>query len=277
MDHALIHGDGHLQTKGAPMRIVALLKQVPDTYEERKLDPTSGLVDRRAATGVVDEINERALEVALSYKESHRGTEVVVLSMGPDMATGALRKGLSMGADAAVHVLDDSLGGIDAPHTAAVLAAALGMTGFDLVVAGNESTDGRGGVVPAMVAEILGLPHLGSLGSVTVSDVAVHGVRNSESGTFRVHAALPALISVTEGTPEARFPNFKGIMTAKRKPLTTYTAADLGLGPEALAGWGRSTILSTCSTPPRTHGVKITDEGDAGIRLADFLVAGRLI
>jgi electron transfer flavoprotein beta subunit len=259
------------------MKIIVLVKQVPDTYGERKLDTTAGLLDRGASDAIVDEINERALEVALRYKDSHKGTEVVVLSMGPSSTNAALRKALSMGADAAVHVLDDALAGSDLVRTAAVLAAALSKTGFDLVIAGNESTDGRGGVIPAMLAEHLNLPHLSFLDSVGISADAVSGERATEYGSLDVHASLPAVISVTERAAEARFPNFKGIMTAKRKPMSVVSLAELGLDPAGTFAGGRSVVLTSTERPARTAGTKIVDEGNAGEQLAEFLAAGRLI
>ncbi|MGO4384432.1 electron transfer flavoprotein subunit beta/FixA family protein [Specibacter sp. RAF43] len=258
------------------MKIVVLIKQVPDTEEERTLDAVTGGLDRQTGENVVDEVAERALEAALSYKDAHKGTEVVLVSMGPATANQALRKCLSMGADSAVHVLDDTLAGSDIGRTSAVLAAALRHTGFDVIIAGNESTDGRGGVVPAMVAEHLGLPHLSFMNSVEIADDTVVGERAAENGTLRVRASLPAVISVTERSPAARFPNFKGIMTAKRKPLTTLALGDLDMDP-AFAGAGRSVVVSTRERPARTAGKKIVDEGNAGVELAEFLVAGRLI
>jgi electron transfer flavoprotein beta subunit len=253
------------------------MKQVPDTYEERKLDPATGILDRAASEPIIDEIGERALEVALRYKDANKGTEVVLLSMGPASVTAALRKGLSLGADAAVHVLDDSLVGADLSRTAAVLAAALTQSSYDLIVAGNESTDGRGGVIPAMIAEHLGLPHLSFLDSVEISETEVRGERGTESGSMDVHAGLPALVSVTERTPEVRFPNFKGILSAKKKPLTVLTLGDLGIGSDALSGGGHSVVLSTAVRPARTAGTKVVDEGNAGVELAEFLAAGHLI
>lgn len=258
------------------MKIVVLMKQVPDTYEERKLDPATGILDRAASEPIIDEIGERALEMALRYKDANKGTEVVLLSMGPKSVTASLRKGLSLGADAAVHVLDESLAGADLGRTAAVLAAALTKSGYDLIVAGNESTDGRGGVMPAMIAEHLGLPHLSFLDSVEISEDRVSGARGTESGSMDVHTGLPAVVSVTERTPEVRFPNFKGILSAKKKPLTVLSLDDLGLTSDALAG-GRSVVLSTVERPTRTAGTKVVDEGNAGVDLAEFLAAGHLI
>ena len=259
------------------MKIIVLMKQVPDTYGERKLDTRTGLVDRGASEAIVDEISERALEVALRYKDSHKGTHITVLTMGPASANAALRKGLSMGADAAIHVLDDALAGADMGTTASVLAAALPRNDYDLVIAGNESTDGRGGAVPAMLAEHLNLPHLSFLDAVEISDGAVSGERATEYGSLDVHASLPAVISITERAAEARFPNFKGIMTAKRKPLSAVSLADLGLDSAGTLAGGRSVVLTTSERPARTAGTKIVDEGNAGEQLAEFLTSSRLI
>lgn len=255
------------------MKIIVLVKQVPDTEEERKLDPITRRLDRDAAELVADEINERALEVALRYKDSHKGSEVVALTMGAADATHALRKTLSMGADSGLHVVDDRLTGADITQTAAVLASAAKQAGFDLLVAGNESTDGRGGVVPAMVAEHLGLPLLPSLDSIGIDESTVTGEAGTENGSLTLRAALPAVISVTERAAEARFPNFKGIMTAKRKPLATMTLTDLGLEAAAPA----TVVLSASERPARAAGRKIYDDGNAGAELAQFLAAGRLI
>jgi electron transfer flavoprotein beta subunit len=257
------------------VKIIVLIKQVPDTEEERRLDPATGRLDRGASESVADEINERALEVALRHKDANKGTEVVVLTMGPASATQALRKALSMGADSAVHVVDDRLEGSDIAVTAAALAAAAKKTEFDVVIAGNESTDGRGGVVPAMVAEHLGLPLLSSLNAVELTGSTVAGEVTVEYGSLAVSAALPAIVSVTERAAEARFPNFKGIMTAKRKPLATLSLTDLGL--DAGAAGGTSTVLTISERPARTAGKKIVDDGTAAGELAGFLAAGRLI
>ncbi|MCG2621258.1 electron transfer flavoprotein subunit beta/FixA family protein [Arthrobacter sp. I2-34] len=255
------------------MKIVVLVKEVPDTYEARKLD-SSGMLARTASELVPDEINERALESALRYQDAHKGTEVVVLSMGPESTVKTLRKMLSMGADSAVLVEDSSLAGADLVRTSAVLAAAVQREGFDLIVAGNESTDGRGGLVPAMVAEHLGLPLLPSLDTLEITAESVSGSCAIDGGTLVVNAALPAVVSVTERSAEARFPNFKGIMKAKKKPLAKISLADLGLSPEPGA---RSTVTAAVERPVRAAGTKIVDEGQAAQELADFLAANRLI
>jgi electron transfer flavoprotein beta subunit len=257
------------------MRIVVLVKEVPDTYGDRKLSLETGLADRAASEAVLDEVGERAVEVALSYADANAGTEVVVVSMGPQSAQSSVRKGLAMGAGSALQVVDDELVGADMGLTAQVLAAAIQRVGFDLVIAGNVSTDGLGGVVPAMVAELLGVPQLTALSAVEVSADTVAGTRASDGGTMRVSAPLPAVISITDALPDARFPNFKGIMAAKKKPFDTVSLADLGvdaMDPEA----SRSIVIGLSEKPPRQAGVKITDEGDAGQKLADFLIENRL-
>lgn len=257
------------------MKIVVLVKEVPDTYGDRKLSLETGLADRGASEVVLDEIGERALEVALSYADKTPGTEVVVLSMAPASASATVRKGLAMGAASAVQVVDDALLGADLGLTAEVLAAALQRTGFDLVIAGNQSTDGTGGVVPAMVAEILDVPSATYLSAVEIGDGEVSGTRASDGATLQVSASLPAVISITEALPDARFPNFKGIMAAKKKPFETLSLEDLEVDPHDPAA-ARSIVIALSEKPPRTAGVKIVDEGDAGEKLAEFLIQNRL-
>lgn len=258
------------------MKIVVLVKEVPDTWGDRKLSLETGLADRAATESVLDEIGERALEVALRYADAHPGTEVVALTMGPASAETTIRKALAMGAAEAVHVVDDGLVGADLGLTAQVLAAALTRTGFDLVITGNISTDGYGGVLPAMLAELLRVPQATGLISVEIADGAVAGTRATESGTLSVQAALPAVISVTERLPEGRFASFKNIMAAKKKPYTTVSLADLGVqadDPDA----ARSIVVAVAPRPPRQAGTKITDDGTAADQLAGYLAQNRLV
>lgn len=257
------------------MKIVVLVKEVPDTYGDRKLSLETGLADRAASETVLDEIGERALEVALSYADKNAGTEVVVLSVAPESASATVRKALAMGAASAVQVIDEGLLGADLGLTAEVLAAALRRTGFDLVIAGNQSTDGSGGVLPAMVAELLDVPAATYLNTVEIADASVSGVRASDGATAQVSAGLPAVISITEALPDARFPNFKGIMAAKKKPFETLSLDDLGIDPHDPDA-ARSIVIGLTEKPPRQAGVKIVDEGDAGEKLAEFLIQNRL-
>ncbi|UQN14645.1 electron transfer flavoprotein subunit beta/FixA family protein [Gulosibacter sp. ACHW.36C] len=257
------------------MKIVVLVKEVPDTYGDRVLNLETGLADRAASEAVLDEICERSVEAALSYADANPSAEVTVLSMGPERAIATIRKGLAMGAQSAVHVADASLAGADLGLTAEVLAAAIQRTGFDLVIAGNLSTDGTGGVVPAMVAEHLGVPYTGALSSLDLAESTVGGHRAVDGGTTVVSAPLPAVASITEALPDPRFPNFKGIMAAKKKPYVTLTAADLGVNvadPNA----HRSILIGIAEKPARAAGVKVVDDGTAADQLADYLVQNRL-
>jgi electron transfer flavoprotein beta subunit len=258
------------------MKIVVLVKAVPDTYGDRVLDLETGLADRDASERVLDEISERALEVALKQVDADAGTEVVVLSVGAEEASATIRKGLAMGAASAVHVADEGLLGADIGLTAQVLAAAIGRTGFDLVIAGNKTTDGAGGVIGSMVAELLDVPALTNLSDVEIAADAVRGTRSSDGATMQVSAQLPAVISVTEALPDPRFANFKGIMAAKKKPFESLTLADLGVDPDDHST-SRSIMIAVSEKPPRAAGVKITDEGDAGKQLAEYLVQNRLV
>ncbi len=260
--------------------IVVLIKQVPDTWSERKLTEGDWTLDREAADAVLDEINERAVEEALLIKEREGGeSSVTVLTAGPARATEAIRKALSMGADKAVHLLDEGLHGSDVVQTGWALARALGtVEGTGLVIAGNEATDGVAGAVPAIVAEYLGLPQLTHLRKVSVEGGKVSGERETDDGLFTVEAPLPAVISVNEKINEPRFPSFKGIMAAKKKEVTTLTLADIGVEADevGVANAG-SKVLSSTPKPPKTAGEKITDEGEGGTKIAEYLVGQKII
>jgi electron transfer flavoprotein beta subunit len=260
------------------MNIVVLVKQVPDTYSERKLRESDGSLDRDSSDAVLDEINERAVEEALQLKEAHGGA-VTVLTMGPDRATEAIRKALSMGADAAVHVSDEALAGSDAVGTARTLAAAIGTVGdVDLVLAGNEASDGRSAAVPAMVGELLGLPALTHARQVTVEGSTLTVRRETDDGVVVLSAELPAVVSVGEKINEPRYPSFKGIMAAKKKKVTTLGLGDLGIDPATVGAAGALTEVTGASPkPPKAAGEKVVDDGDGGAKIAAFLVAQKLI
>ncbi|AQA01111.1 electron transfer flavoprotein subunit beta [Mycobacterium sp. MS1601] len=260
--------------------IVVLIKQVPDTWSERKLSEGDWTLDREAADAVLDEINERAVEEALLIKEKEGGdSSVTVLTAGPERATEAIRKALSMGADKAVHLKDDGLHGSDVVQTAWALARALGtVEGVELVIAGNEATDGVGGAVPAIIAEYLGLPQLTHVRKLTVDGDKITGERETDDGVFTLEATLPAIVSVNEKINEPRFPSFKGIMAAKKKEVTTLTLAEIGVEADevGVANAG-SRVLSAAPKPPKTAGEKVTDEGEGGSKIAEYLVAQKLI
>lgn len=260
--------------------IVVLIKQVPDTWSERKLSEGDWTLDREAADAVLDEINERAVEEALLIKEKEGGdSTVTVLTAGPERATEAIRKALSMGADKAVHLVDEGLHGSDMVQTGWALARALGtIEGTELVIAGNEATDGTGGAVPAIIAEYLGLPQLTHVRKLTVDNGKVTAERETDDGVFTLEASLPAVVSVNEKINEPRFPSFKGIMAAKKKEVTKLTLAEIGVEADevGVANAG-SKVLSSTPKPPKTAGEKVTDEGEGGKKIAEYLVGQKII
>ncbi|HEX3966089.1 MAG TPA: electron transfer flavoprotein subunit beta/FixA family protein [Trebonia sp.] len=259
------------------LNIVVLVKQVPDTESERKLVPGAGTLDRAAADGLINELDEYAIEEGLRIAEAHGG-EVTILSVGPARAAESIRKALSMGAGKAIHVLDDGIAGSDALATSAVLAAALGQAGFDLVIAGAESTDARTGVIPAMLAERLGVPQLTLASKVDIAGTEVTVRRVNDEGLDVVAAPLPAMISVVEKINEPRYPSFKGIMAAKKKPVQTLSLADLGVAAEAVGlGGSLTSVVDFAARPPRAAGVIVKDEGDGGVKAAAFLAERKFI
>ncbi|HSI93538.1 MAG TPA: electron transfer flavoprotein subunit beta/FixA family protein [Jiangellaceae bacterium] len=259
------------------MKIVVLVKHVPDATADRRFteDKTT---DRVGVDGILSELDEYAIEEALKVSDAGEA-EVVVLTMGPEQAAEAVRKGLQMGADSGVHVVDEALHGSDAVATSAVLAAAIEKIGeVALVLTGMASTDGGMSVVPAMLAERLNLPHVGFVGELTVSEGSVSGRRDGDVASETVEAQLPAIVAVTDQINEPRYPSFKGIMAAKKKPVETWSLADLGVEPAAVglaAAW--SVVDEVTKRPPRSQGEIVTDEGDGGRRLAEFLAAQKFI
>jgi electron transfer flavoprotein beta subunit len=198
--------------------------------------------------------------------------------MGPAPAVQGLRKALAMGGDDAVHVLDDALHGSDAVSTSLVLATAAKRMGFDLIVTGMASTDAEMSVVPVMVADRLGVPVLVNASSLRVDGSSVTVRRHTDQATEDVVAPVPALVSVTDRSGEARYPSFKAIMAGKKKPVTTWSLADLGIAADRVGTAGAATVVSAVRPrPPRQAGTVITDEGDAAARLADFLVAHKML
>ncbi len=259
------------------MNIVVLVKQVPDTEGDRKLNPSDNTVDRGAVDPVINYIDEFAIEEGLLLKEAHGG-EVTILTVGPEKATESIRKALSMGADRAVHVSDEAIHGSDAVATAKVLAKALGTMEWDVAVAGSEATDARGAVVPAMLAEVLGAPQLTQARKVTVDGSTVIIERVTENGYEKVEAATPAVISVVEKINDPRYPSFKGIMAAKNKPIDVKSLSDIGLDAGEVGldnAW--SQVVSFENAPPREAGQSVKDEGDGGVKIADYLASKKLI
>ena len=259
------------------MNIVVCVKQVPDTATERKLKSSDSTLDREAVDGLMNELDEYAVEEALRIKEAHGG-EVTVLTMGPSGASDTIRKALSMGADKAVHLVDDALHGSDALQTSYAIQQVLGRTGFDLVILGSESTDARTGVLAAMLAERLGVAQVSLANKVEIDGSSIKIQRQTDYGYDKVEASLPAIVSVVEKINEPRYPSFKGIMAAKKKPVESLSVADAGLDA-ALVGVGAAAteVVDFAEAPPRAKGQIVADEGDGAVKAAEFLASKKFI
>jgi electron transfer flavoprotein beta subunit len=259
------------------MNIVVCVKYVPDATGDRTFDATDNTVDRVGVDGLLSELDEYAVEEALKITEGSDG-EVTVLTMGPEQASDAIRKALQMGAHKGVHVSDDAIAGSDSVATSLVLAKAIEKLEYDLVICGLASTDGSMSVVPAMLAERLGVPQVTLVSEVTVDGSTITGRRDGDTATEMVSASLPLVLSVTDQTNEPRYPSFKGIMAAKKKPVESWTLADLGVDASEVgleAAWTK--VTSYEARPPRTAGTIVTDEGDGGAKLAAFLADKKFV
>ncbi|MCG7233401.1 electron transfer flavoprotein subunit beta/FixA family protein [Corynebacterium sp. ACRQM] len=257
--------------------IVALVKHVPDTWSTKSLEDDHTL-DRTSVDNIIDEINEYSVEQALRLRDENpdENYRVVALTMGPAQADEALRKALAMGADDAVLVSDDALAGADALSTAWTLNAAINtLEDVQLITLGNEASDASTGTLAGLLAEYRQLPALTELQQVELSGGAVKGSREDARGTWVLEAALPAIISVTDKADKPRFPNFKGLMAAKKAEITTLSVADLGI--DAIAP--TTTVTESSKRPPRTAGEVISEPQpqDAAKKIADFLAAKNLI
>jgi len=260
------------------MNIVVCVKYVPDAQADRTFSADDNTTDREGVDGLLSELDEYAIEAALTLAEAADEGKVVALTVGPDDASDAVRKALQMGAHEAVHVLDDAIHGSDAGATSKILAAALGKLEYDLVITGMASTDGAMGVVPAMLAERLGLPQVTLASELTVADGKATIRRDNDASTEIVEASLPAVVSVTDQINEPRYPSFKGIMAAKKKPLQTWSLEDLGLSEDEVglsASW--SSVQTVAARPARTAGQVVTDGGDGGTKLVEFLAGAKLV
>jgi electron transfer flavoprotein beta subunit len=262
------------------MNLVVCVKYVPDATADRHFEDDN-TVDRVGVDGLLSELDEYAVEQALQIKEKLGDeSEVTVLTVGPDQATDAIRKALQMGADKGVHVVDDAIAGSDALATSLVLAEAVKkLDGWDLVVCGMASTDGSMGVVPVMLSERLDVPAVTLGSAVEVDGSTVRIRRDGDTATETIEGTLPLVLSVTDQSGEARYPSFKGIMAAKKKPLETWSLSDLGVDAERVglsAAW--SVVEDTQARPPRTAGEVVTDEEGSGAKaLVDFLAAKKFI
>jgi electron transfer flavoprotein beta subunit len=263
------------------MNIAVCVKYVPDATGDRHFEDDK-TVDRVGVDGLLSELDEYAVEQALQIKEKAENPEdvtVTAVCVGPDQAVDAVRKALQMGADQGVHVSDEAIAGSDAIATSLVLAKALERASYDLVICGMASTDGSMSVVPAMLAERLALPQLTLASVVEAQGDQVRIKRDGDTATEVVGGTMPLVLSVTDQSGEARYPSFKGIMAAKKKPLETLSLSDLGVdaGDVGLSvAW--SQVEDTTARPPREAGEIVKDEDGTGAKaLADFLAAQKFI
>jgi electron transfer flavoprotein beta subunit len=266
------------------MNIVVCVKYVPDATADRHFEDDN-TVDRVGVDGLLSELDEYAVEQALQLKEKQgaEDTVVTVLTVGPEQAADAVRKALQMGADKGVHVTDEAIAGSDALATSLVLAKAVEKVGaegpVDVVMCGMASTDGTMGVVPAMLAERLGLPQVTYGSVVEMQGAEVRIKRDGDTATEIIGATAPLVLSVTDQSGEARYPSFKGIMAAKKKPVETWGLADLGVDAEQVglsASW--SQVVDTAARPPRSQGEIVVDEDGSGAKaLAEFLASKKFI
>ncbi|WP_329479844.1 electron transfer flavoprotein subunit beta/FixA family protein [Kribbella sp. NBC_01510] len=260
------------------MKIVVCAKFVPDATADRRFRSEDNTVDRAGVDGLLSELDEYAVETALTVKEAS-DAEVTVLTVGPEQAADAVKKGLQMGADAGVHVIDDAIHGSDAVATSLILSKALAKLEADLVVFGMGSTDGGMGVVPAMVSERLGLPAV-TLGSeVTVDGQTVRIRRDGDTASDTVEGTLPLVLSVSDQANEPRYPSFKGIMAAKKKPVQTWSLADLEISADQVGGASAWTeVVEVTARPPRSAGTIVTDEdGSGAAELVEFLSTNKFL
>ena len=258
------------------MKIVVLAKHVPDATGERTF-AADGTVDRASSDGLLSELDEYAVEQALQIADELDDVEVAVMTLGPDDAADAIKRALQMGASAAIHIIDDAVHGSDALATSAILAEAIKKVGPDLVICGMASTDGTMGVVPVMIAERLGWPAATLGATLSVADDQVTIRRDDDVASLTIEASLPAIVSVTDQSGEARYPSMRGILAAKKKPVESWTLADLDIEPSSVglnAAWSK--VLQTSPRPGKEPGRVVEDE-DGVPALIDFLAAGKYI
>ena len=253
------------------MKTVVTVKQIPDPNATQGLEPDSTIARDREV--VLDPGDEYGVEEGLLLKES-QGGEVVLVSMGPDRARDAIRKGLSMGADRGILITDEQLAGADALLTAKVLAAAIKAESPDLVICATESTDGSTGMVPPMLAELLDIPQLTTAKQVEVSGGKVTIHRQTEDGYQVVEAETPALITVTAGVAEPRYASLKGIMAARSKEVKEFKLADLGIEK----GQPAETVLAVNDAEARQAGEVVEDDGSVGVeKIMAVLQAAKVV
>jgi electron transfer flavoprotein beta subunit len=258
------------------MKILVLAKYVPDATGERSF-AADGTVDRASSDGLLSELDEHAVEQALQIADERDDVEVVIMTLGPDDAADAIKRALQMGASAGIHIVDDPVHGSDALATSAIVAEAIKKAEPDLVICGMASTDGTMGVIPAMIAERLSWPAVTLGATLSLVDDRVTIRRDDDVASYTIEAGLPAVVSVTDQSGEARYPSMKGILAAKKKPVETWTLSDLGIDAASVgldAAWSK--VLQTTPRPPKEPG-RVVQEEDGPAAFVDFLTVGKYI
>ena len=259
------------------MNIVACMKETPSTTAEKRFGPDNRL-ERRKEDAIINPFDEYTIEEALRLQEKNAGSTVTILCMGPQTATDTLRKALAMGGDRAVLVTDPALAGSDVIGTARVLAAALQKIGFDLALFGSAAAEAYGGVVPSAVAALLDLPLLSYATKLNVSGDSATIERQADIGYNTVQASLPALVSVTKAINEPRYPSMKGIMASKRKPLDTFSLADLGISPDQAGSAGsHEKVVGTEKVSTQRKGELYMGNEGAADRVVAFLAENKVL
>ncbi|HYF47581.1 MAG TPA: electron transfer flavoprotein subunit beta/FixA family protein [Acidimicrobiales bacterium] len=253
------------------MNVVVTVKQIPDPAEPGAMDPDTKTLKRDGKL-ILDESDSYGVEMALQLCDAAGGGEVTLVSMAPNNEVGGLRTALAMGAAKAILVSDDALPGSDSLGTAKVLAAAIKRAEPDLILTATESSDGYTGTVPEQIAGLLDLPSVTFAKHIEVADGKVKVQRQTEQGYDDVEAPMPAVVSVTAGVVEPRYPSFKGIMAAKSKPVDELSVGDLGVDTGQV-GWAgaQQEIVDVSAAPEREAGEIIEDEGEAHLKIVEFL------
>ena len=252
------------------MNVFVCVKQIPDPNAPGKLDPQTKRLVREGVDLVLDPGDEHAVEAGLQLVEKDGG-EVVIISMGPPRALEAIRRALAMGANRGILVSDPELENSDALSTAMALAAAIKGQPFDLIICGTESTDGSSGAMPAQLAELLGLPLLSFAKKLEVSDGKATIDRQTDEGYDVVESPLPAVVTVTGGINEARYPALRGIMQAKNKDVKQLSLAEIKLEGQAGKAALTQEVVAVAPAEARKAGEVIEDKGEGAKRVADFL------
>ena len=256
------------------MNVVVCVKQIPDPAVPGTLKPDTKTLDRSGKL-IMDDSDNYGVEMALQLA-SNEGDEVTLVSMAPGGETSGLRTGLAMGAAKAILVSDDALAGSDALGSAKVLAKAIERANPDLVVMATESTDGYTGTLPVQVAELMGFPSVTFAKAIAIDGGNVKVERQTEAGYDEVVCPMPAVVTVTAGVVEPRYPSFKGIMAAKSKPVDTVKASDLGVDAVGWAGAGQQ-IVNVAAAEARAAGEIVEDDGEGYLKIVAFLESLKVI